>query len=217
MEIKVNAMSRPFPLTVLALLLEQSLNSPCHRSHDAWRMGGGARVFKAPKAGLRSRWSLPPLVGWPVSWRHVTKPVPAPEPRKVTGDGHFNRAPENPMMRNVSSLLHSLWMPRCARLIWWCCRDVYLLTVVAPSLNAPSPFPDHLPNILASSLETRSLSVAGLPSAMLISLQRRRAHWPGRQGGWEILQGVPPRSEIEGGISPGNTYPVFQTRFAKWA
>jgi len=179
-------------------------------------------VFKAPKAATQVKVEL--CLRWldagRVSWRHVSlKPVPAPKPRKVRlATIHFQpRAGKSndekcklfaPLIANAAQrkadlvvLPETLTYYHSGRTFAQCAEPI------------PGPSTEYFGGLakkhdlylVAGLLERDANLIYNV--AVLIG--------PDGEVAGKYRKICLPRGEIEGGISPGKTYPVFQTRFGK--
>ena len=179
-------------------------------------------VFKAPKAATQVKVEL--CLRWldagRVSWRHVSlKPVPEPEPRKVRlATIHFQ-----PRAGKSNDEKCKLFAPLIADAAQRK-ADLVVLPETLTYYHSGRTFAQCAESIPGPSTEYFGKLARKHDLYLVVGLLERDANLiynvavligPDGKVAGKYRKVCLPRGEIEGGISPGNTYPVFQTRFGK--
>ena len=179
-------------------------------------------VFKAPKAATQVKVEL--CLRWldagRVSWRHVSlKPVPAPKPRKVRlATIHFQ-----PRAGKSNDEKCELFAPLIADAAQRK-ADLVVLPETLTYYHSGRTFAQCAESIPGPSTEYFGKLARKHDLYLVAGLLERDANLiynvavligPDGKVAGKYRKVCLPRGEIEGGISPGKTYPVFQTRFGK--
>ena len=179
-------------------------------------------VFKAPKAATQVKVEL--CLRWldagRVSWRLVSlKPVPEPEPRKVRlATIHFQ-----PRAGKSNDEKCKLFAPLIADAAQRK-ADLVVLPETLTYYHSGRTFAQCAESIPGPSTEYFGKLASKHDLYLVAGLLERDANLiynvavligPDGKVAGKYRKVCLPRGEIEGGISPGNTYPVFQTRFGK--
>lgn len=179
-------------------------------------------VFKAPKAATQVKVEL--CLRWldagRVSWRHVSlKPVPAPKPRKVRlATIHFQ-----PRAGKSNDEKCELFAPLIADAAQRK-ADLVVLPETLTYYHSGRTFAQCAESIPGPSTEYFGKLASKHDLYLVAGLLERDANLiynvavligPDGKVVGKYRKVCLPRGEIEGGISPGKTYPVFQTRFGK--
>jgi len=179
-------------------------------------------VFKAPKAATQVKVEL--CLRWldagRVSWRLVSlKPVPEPEPRKVRlATIHFQ-----PRAGKSNDEKCKLFAPLIADAAQRK-ADLVVLPETLTYYHSGRTFAQCAESIPGPSTEYFGKLARKHDLYLVVGLLERDANLiynvavligPDGKVAGKYRKVCLPRGEIEGGISPGNTYPVFQTRFGK--
>jgi len=179
-------------------------------------------VFKAPKAATQVKVEL--CLRWldagRVSWRLVSlKPVPEPEPRKVRlATIHFQ-----PRAGKSNDEKCKLFAPLIADAAQRK-ADLVVLPETLTYYHSGRTFAQCAESIPGPSTEYFGKLARKHDLYLVAGLLERDANLiynvavligPDGKVAGKYRKVCLPRGEIEGGISPGKTYPVFQTRFGK--
>ena len=179
-------------------------------------------VFKAPKAATQVKVEL--CLRWldagRVSWRLVSlKPVPEPEPRKVRlATIHFQ-----PRAGKSNDEKCKLFAPLIADAAQRK-ADLVVLPETLTFYHSGRTFAQCAESIPGPSTEYFGKLARKHDLYLVAGLLERDANLiynvavligPDGKVAGKYRKVCLPRGEIEGGISPGKTYPVFQTRFGK--
>ena len=179
-------------------------------------------VFKAPKAATQVKVEL--CLRWldagRVSWRLVSlKPVPEPEPRKVRlATIHFQ-----PRAGKSNDEKCKLFAPLIADAAHRK-ADLVVLPETLTYYHSGRTFAQCAESIPGPSTEYFGKLARKHDLYLVAGLLERDANLiynvavligPDGKVAGKYRKVCLPRGEIEGGISPGKTYPVFQTRFGK--
>ena len=179
-------------------------------------------VFKAPKAATQVKVEL--CLRWldagRVSWRLVSlKPVPEPEPRKVRlATIHFQ-----PRAGKSNDEKCKLFAPLIADAAQRK-ADLVVLPETLTYYHSGRTFAQCAESIPGPSTEYFGKLARKHNLYLVAGLLERDANLiynvavligPDGKVAGKYRKVCLPRGEIEGGISPGKTYPVFQTRFGK--
>ena len=179
-------------------------------------------VFKAPKAATQVKVEL--CLRWldagRVNWRHVSlKPVPAPKPRKVRlATIHFQ-----PRAGKSNDEKCKLFAPLIADAAQRK-ADLVVLPETLTYYHSGRTFAQCAESIPGPSTEYFGKLARKHDLYLVAGLLERDANLiynvavligPDGKVAGKYRKVCLPRGEIEGGISPGKTYPVFQTRFGK--
>ena len=179
-------------------------------------------VFKAPKAATQVKVEL--CLRWldagRVSWRLVSlKPVPEPEPRKVRlATIHFQ-----PRAGKFNDEKCKLFAPLIADAAQRK-ADLVVLPETLTYYHSGRTFAQCAESIPGPSTEYFGKLARKHDLYLVAGLLERDANLiynvavligPDGKVAGKYRKVCLPRGEIEGGISPGKTYPVFQTRFGK--
>jgi predicted amidohydrolase len=179
-------------------------------------------VFKAPKSATQVKVEL--CLRWldagRVSWRLVSlKPVPAPEPRKVRlATIHFQ-----PRAGKSNDEKCKLFAPLIADAAQRK-ADLVVLPETLTYYHSGRTFAQCAESIPGPSTKYFGKLARKHDLYLVAGLLERDANLiynvavligPDGKVAGKYRKVCLPRGEIEGGISPGNTYPVFQTRFGK--
>ena len=179
-------------------------------------------VFKAPKAATQVKVEL--CLRWldagRVSWRLVSlKPVPEPEPRKVRlATIHFQ-----PRAGKSNDEKCELFAPLIADAAQRK-ADLVVLPETLTYYHSGRTFAQCAESIPGPSTEYFGKLARKHDLYLVAGLLERDANLiynvavligPDGKVAGKYRKVCLPRGEIEGGISPGKTYPVFQTRFGK--